>query len=222
MELAHGGDLFLDEIEALSLVHQAKLLRFLENGEYQKVGASETHQATVRVIAATNESLEDLVEKGKFREDLLYRLSGHKLVIPPLRERLEDVGELCQFFLRNSSGGLRKMLEEDALTVLKTYSWPGNIRQLKRICERLCLLAPLPVIRGEDVKKVLFGEAQKLVDVKFSLEKGLGGLLESYEKSVLSYALEQIDDVEELAKKLKISRSSLYKKIKDFELEIKK
>ena len=222
VELAHGGDLFLDEIEALSLVHQAKLLRFLENGEYQKVGASETHQATVRVIAATNESLEDLVEKGKFREDLLYRLSGHKLVIPPLRERLEDVGELCQFFLRNSSGGLRKMLEEDALTVLKTYSWPGNIRQLKRICERLCLLAPLPVIRGEDVKKVLFGEAQKLVDVKFSLEKGLGGLLESYEKSVLSYALEQIDDVEELAKKLKISRSSLYKKIKDFELEIKK
>ena len=222
VELAHGGDLFLDEIEALSLVHQAKLLRFLESGEYQKVGSHETQTANVRVIAATNESLDQLVEKEKFREDLLYRLSGHKLDLPPLRDRSEDIDELSQFFINQRGAALKKMIEPDALKVMKGYSWPGNVRQLKRVCERLCLLAPLPVIRDEDVKKLLFGEVQKLDNTPFSLDKGLGALIDSYEKNILNYALEQFDDVEELAKKLKISRSSLYKKIKDHGLEIKK
>src|SRR5690606_7961747 len=93
-EAAHGGDLFLDEIEALAPAHQAKLLRFLETGEVRRVGAKDTIQVQTRVIAATNRNLNQLVSEGKFREDLLWRLSGKKIVLPPLRERREDIPEL--------------------------------------------------------------------------------------------------------------------------------
>ncbi len=222
VERAHGGDLFLDEIEALSLSHQAKLLRFLESGEFQKVGSTETQFVSVRIIAATNEKLEELVSKEKFREDLMYRLSGHKLTIPPLRDRKEDIKELCQNFLANRDVLMKKTMGEDALNALEGYSWPGNVRQLKRICEHLSLMAPLPIIRSEDVaRSLVHGGSQSATEV-ISLEKGLQKLLEDYERRVIIEALKLDLDVDELAKKLKISRSSLYKKVKDHNLELKK
>jgi len=215
VEIAHGGDLFLDEIEALSLSHQAKLLRFLESGEFQKVGATEAQHVDVRVIAATNEKLTDLVGQEKFREDLMYRLSGHKLEIPPLRERKEDIKALCQHFLSQREITMKKSMGEDALEELKKYSWPGNVRQLKRVCEHLALMAPLPIIRAEDVRNLLYKENSVAPTDSINLEKGLPVLLQDYEKAILKQALEMDIDVDDLAKKLQISRSSLYKKVKD-------
>lgn len=222
VERAHGGDLFLDEIEALSLNHQAKLLRFLESGEFQKVGATEVQRVDVRVIAATNEKLKDLVKNGKFREDLMFRLSGHKLEIPPLRERLDDIKELCQYFLSQRDVSMKKTMAEDALEQLCQYSWPGNVRQLKRICEHLALMAPLPIIRDTDVKALLFSSRTPQVSQDISFDQGLGKLMEEYEARLLKEVLQQNLDVDELAKKLKISRSSLYKKVKDHGLDFKK
>ena len=222
VERAHGGDLFLDEIEALSLNHQAKLLRFLESGEFQKVGATDIQKVDIRIIAATNEKLTKLVEQEKFREDLMYRLSGHKLEIPPLRSRSDDIKALCQHFLSQRGVTMKKTIDEDGINELSQYSWPGNVRQLKRVCEHLALMAPLPIIRAQDVREHLFQSDTPTVSSSVSLEKGLGELMVDYEKSVLQYALEQNLDVDDLAKKLKISRSSLYKKVKDHNLEIKK
>ncbi|MCB0379064.1 MAG: sigma-54-dependent Fis family transcriptional regulator [Bdellovibrionales bacterium] len=222
VEMAHGGYLFLDEVEALSPVHQAKLLRFLESGEYQSVGSQQTQTVKVKVIAASNEPLQEMVEAGQFREDLLYRLSGHRLSLPPLQDRKEDIEELSQHFFSQRGESVRKQLDDDALEKLKAYSWPGNVRQLKRVCERLLLHAPLPVIRDVDVDNILFGERPSIQGQSYSLQKGLAELTNEFEKSVLTYAIDKNDDVEELAKILKISRSSLYKKIKDHGLELKK
>jgi DNA-binding NtrC family response regulator len=222
VERAHGGDLFLDEIEALSLNHQAKLLRFLESGEFQKVGSNDIQKVDVRVIAATNEKLTELVKNGKFREDLMFRLSGHKLEIPPLRERKDDIKELCQFFLSQRDVSLKKTIGEDAIEELKKYTWPGNVRQLKRVCEHLALMSPLPIIRDIDVRKILFVNSQVSTSETISIDNGLSHLIENYEKQILIHSLNLDLDVDELAKKLQISRSSLYKKIKDHGLEFKK
>lgn len=226
VEVAHGGDLFLDEIEALSLNHQAKLLRFLESGEFQKVGSTEVQRVSLRIIAATNENLQKLVEKEKFRQDLMFRLSGHRLNLPPLRERKEDIGELCHFFMSQRDVTLKKTIDPQALEILQDFSWPGNVRQLKRVCEHLSLMAPLPIVRAEDVHSILRGQGQgTVVSSKasfFDLSQGLAKLLEDYESRILTFALLQNLDVDDLAKQLKISRSSLYKKVKDHQLEFKK
>ena len=219
--LAHGGDLFIDEIEALSLPFQAKLLRFLETGEYFPVGSSEVRHSQVRIVAATNECLESLVEKSLFRKDLYFRLCGYHLKIPPLRERLEDIEPLCHFFLRKRLGRSAKRMDPEALEALKKYSWPGNVRELKRACERLNLHAPLPIIRSLDVRELMLGASGPRATGQYRLGLGLQQLLADHEKNVLSFALEQSDDVDILAKLLKISRSSLYKKVKDYGLEIK-
>jgi DNA-binding NtrC family response regulator len=222
VEQAHGGDLFLDEIEALSLNHQAKLLRFLENGEFQKVGATETQKVQVRIIAATNEKLHELVDKEKFREDLMYRLSGHKLELAPLRDRPQDIKALCQHFLGQRDLTLKKSVGEDALAELQKYSWPGNVRQLKRVCEHLALMSPLPIIRAEDVRALLHQQAAPQSSGQVNLDLGLAQLMQNHEKAVLEQALELDMDVDDLARKLQISRSSLYKKVKDYQLELKR
>ena len=220
-EAAHGGDLFLDEVEALPLSQQAKLLRFLENGEVRRVGAKESVRVQVRVIGATNQNLDALVREGKFREDLLWRLNGRKLLLPPLRERADDVGDLAVHFLANERPRRNKLLAPDAIEALKEHSWPGNVRELKRVCEQLCLYAPLPVIRREDVVKVLPTAARAPTSSTSSidLQQGLGDLLNAYEAELIRVALARKNDVDEAAALLKISRSSLYKKMKDYNIE---
>ena len=222
VEIAQGGDLFLDEIENLSLSHQAKLLRFLEGGEYQKVGSQRTQHSQVRVIAATNEPLEEWVAQKKFRKDLLYRLSTHKLILPPLRERKEDIKALCHYFLYQRTGH-KKTLDQGGLEILENYSWPGNIRELKKTCEKLCLIAPLPIIRKEDVQSLGLGsmDHSRLADAS-DLNQGLNALMSNYEKRVFENALKITHEVDTLTRVLKISRSSLYKKIKEHGLELRK
>lgn len=218
-EASHGGDLFLDEIEALSLPLQAKLLRFLENGEVRRVGAKDTVIVKSRILSATNRSLEDMVKEKSFREDLLYRLSGKKVRIPPLRERTEDIPLLAKYFLEKDRVR-KKTLTAEASEVMQAYSWPGNVRELKRFCEQLCLVAPLPLIREEDVKLLLSPTAgtSNSGTQNYDLQLGLIKLLENEEKKMIEQALKQISDIDEAARALQISRSSLYKKIKDYNI----
>lgn len=213
-EAAHGGDLFLDEVEALSLPHQAKLLRFLETGEIRRVGGKETIHVENRVIAATNRNLNQLVAEGKFREDLLWRLSGKKIILPPLRERIDDIAELARHFLAIDKTR-KKDLGDDALQAMREYSWPGNVRELKRVCERLLVKAPLPVIRKEDVLQLLRPQTSATNTGSIDLNRGLAELVNEFEAKIIEKALAHNNDIDEVAKLLKISRSSLYKKIKD-------
>lgn len=213
-EASQGGDLFLDEIEALSLPHQAKLLRFLETGEVRRVGSKDAIFVQSRVIAATNRNLNQLVTEGKFREDLLWRLSGKKILLPPLRERLEDVNELTRHFLARDKAR-HKEIGEDAMQVLKDYGWPGNVRELKRVCEQLILTAPLPVLRKEDVLHVIRPQTPSSTTNHVDLSRGLAELVNEFEAQMIQKALERHNDIDDVAKLLKISRSSLYKKIKD-------
>ncbi|KHD87595.1 MAG: transcriptional regulator [Bdellovibrio sp. ArHS] len=221
-EAAHGGDLFLDEIEALPLSQQAKLLRFLETGEVRRVGAKESTTVKTRVIAATNRSLEKMVAAGEFREDLLYRLSSQRIELPALRERLEDIDELARHFLEAERPRRNKTIAEDGLAALKKYNWPGNVRELKRVCEQLSLTSPLPFIRDEDVAAWLKPAATALGAPSYTtidFNKGLNTLVEEFEAHAIRTCLKQTRDVEEAAKVLQVSRSNLYKKIKDYKID---
>jgi len=216
-EAANGGDLFLDEIEALPLNQQAKLLRFLESGEVRKVGAKEAIHVKVRVIAASNQPLHDMVKQQKFREDLLFRLTSRRLQLPPLRDRLEDIEILAKHFLRLERQQGLKILSPESILRLKAHTWPGNVRELKRVVEHLSLSAPLLIIRGEDVDRLLGLASGGGPMEEFALEKGLTALVESFEKKVLLQALERSQkDVDKAAELLQISRSNFYKKMKDY------
>jgi DNA-binding NtrC family response regulator len=143
-DMAHGGTLFLDEISNLNLEIQGKLLRVLEAGEFKPVGATQFHRTDVRVVTATNQDLRSLVQEGAFREDLFYRLNVVPLYIPPLRERKEDIPLLAYHFLRFFCRKIGKRIEgfsDEALETLVHYDWPGNVRQLKNVIERLVIMA---------------------------------------------------------------------------------
>jgi len=219
-DAASGGDLFLDEIEALPLTQQVKLLRFLESGEVRKVGAKEAHRVQVRVIAASNQNLEALVKEGKFREDLLFRLKAKKILLPPLRDRLEDVEDLAKFFLSQERPRSNKIFTPEAFETLKKYRWPGNVRELRRVCEQLSLASPLPMIRPLDVSKILTLDTPVPATDVPTDGLGLQEMIERFEASVIQRTLTDTRDIEASARQLKISRSSLYKKIKDYGLEV--
>lgn len=220
-EAANNGDLFLDEVEALPLNLQAKLLRFLESGEIRRVGAKETSHVNVRVIAATNQNLNQLVKAGQFREDLLWRLSGKKILLPSLRDRKEDIVTLAEFFLNQQRPKRNKTLSPEAKEFLSQHRFPGNVRELKRLCEQIALYSPLPIIRKEDVSRFLPSEVQNTTSGEaLDLSEGLTALLERFESHVIRQALTTGKEIDQVAQLLKISRSSLYKKIKDYNIEI--
>ncbi|MGE0632045.1 MAG: sigma-54-dependent transcriptional regulator [Pseudobdellovibrionaceae bacterium] len=219
-EAAQGGDLFLDEIEALTLPLQVKLLRFLESGEIRKVGARESRKVNTRVITASNQNLKELVKAGKFREDLLYRLSSRKIELPPLRERADDIPDLARHFLFLEKPRRNKQLTDEALLYLKTQGWPGNVRELKRVLEQASLSSPLPLIRKEDLTRLTSTEFSQQ-NISYDLSQGLGPLISKIEADIIRKTLAESKDVDDAAKRLQISRSNLYKKIKDYEIEVK-
>ncbi|MDD5036603.1 MAG: nif-specific transcriptional activator NifA [Methylococcaceae bacterium] len=153
-ELANQGTIFLDEIGEISLSFQAKLLRVLQEGEFERVGGIQTLKVRVRIIAATNRNLEDEVEEGRFREDLYYRLNVMPINMPPLRERLEDIPELSQFLLSRISkqqGDRALEIKESAIRLLMRHDWPGNVRELENTLERAAIMSPNGVIDREAV-----------------------------------------------------------------------
>ncbi len=215
-EAAHGGDLFLDEIEALPLSQQAKLLRFLESGEIRKVGAKESIIVQTRIIAASNQPLNQLITEKKFREDLYFRLSSQKIEMSPLRNRTDDISDIAKFFIDQEKPRRNKSFDTDAIQALKKYSWPGNVRELKRVCEQLVLTSPLPMIRKDDVERFLQNSSGEILssenlDLNISLDDFMG----IQEKKMIEFVLKNTPDIDSAVLKLKVSKSNLYKKIKD-------
>ena len=154
VELAEEGTLFLDEIGDMPLASQTKLLRFLEDRRFERVGGTETLEADVRIVAATNRGLSGMVETGQFREDLYYRLQVFAIILPPLRERLEDIPLLAVYFAQRMAEHLSKRvthLVPEAFSVLQGYAWPGNVRELEHAIQRAVIVCPGPAIRAEDV-----------------------------------------------------------------------
>src|SRR5580658_2535629 len=165
-EVAHTGTLFLDEIGELDSRMQAKLLRVLDGQAYFRLGGSRKVLADVRVVAATNLSLDEAVLSGKFRRDLFHRLDAFRLHLPPLRERVEDIGPLAVWFLRESP----LTLSDEALGMLEDYSWPGNIRELRNSLSKAILFAPGPQIEPRDLPIEIMDGRNDSADEEYSLD----------------------------------------------------
>jgi DNA-binding NtrC family response regulator len=212
-ELAEGGTLFLDEIANLPLKNQPKLLRVLETGEFERVGSSKTRRANVRVVSATNADLNEEVNQGRFRQDLLFRLNTVEIHLPPLRHRREDVGALADYFLRQHSAKYRKSLtgfDKAASQALVNHSWPGNVRELDHAIERAVLMAQGEVVRATDLGLQGGRDApRRLEDMS----------LEEVEAFLIQRTLAQCDgNVSRAAEKLGLSRSALYRRLQRFGL----
>jgi len=208
-ELAEGGTLFLDEIANLPLPQQAKLLRVLETGEYERVGASRARRADVRVVAATNADIQAEVKSGRFREDLLFRLNTVEIRLPPLRERRADVPLLAAYFLRRYASRYRKAAKEfapDAMELLLRHSWPGNVRELDHAVERAVLMTEGGRVQARDLGLGGGGDGAGALD-QMSLEE--------VERVLIQKALTRAaGNVSEAAKALGLSRSALYRRLK--------
>nr|WP_219115656.1 sigma 54-interacting transcriptional regulator [Janthinobacterium sp. UMAB-56] len=152
VDTAQGGTLFLDEIGDVPLSMQVKLLRLIESGTFRRVGSVETQHANFRLVAATHKSLETMMARGEFRQDLYYRISAFPIALPPLRQRPEDIALLVQSFLRRAAGGKRTLtIDAEAMAQLQQRAWPGNIRELRNVLERASLYADDGVIRVEQL-----------------------------------------------------------------------
>jgi len=212
IQSAHNGTLFLDEVGELPLNVQAKLLRFLENGECQTVGQTKTEKVNVRVIAATNRDLFKEVENGNFREDLFYRLNVVPLAIPCLRERGGDIELLinhlsAQVALKHSINVPRFSVK--AMELCKRYTWPGNIRELKNFCERMVILLGGKTINAENLPVEITAEQQTKVSNPFSLPEG-GVILEQLEAQLIQQAMEKSHgNQSKAARLLGLTRSAL-------------
>lgn len=164
-ELADGGTLFLDEIGDISASAQVKLLRVLQEREFERVGGSKTIKVNVRLVAATNRNLEEMVKNGTFREDLYYRLNVIPIDLPPLRERGDDIEQLVNFFLQKSMNNHKKrvVITEEAMDILSQYSWPGNVRELENTIERIVLMGSEEGISADEMLLLLPAFNQKLM-----------------------------------------------------------
>ncbi|MDJ0653162.1 MAG: sigma-54 dependent transcriptional regulator [Xanthomonadales bacterium] len=213
-EMASGGTLFLDEIANIPVVQQAKLLRVLEEGEFERVGSSRTQKVDVRVISATNADPAELAKEDRFRQDLLFRLNTVEITMPPLRNRREDIQPLSEMFLRQLSdkyGRENLTLSEAALAALQSHSWPGNVRELGHVVERALLMCS-----GDEIEPghlhLAAGDAPL---------QGLEGLpLEEAERMLVQAALERAGgNIMEAAGQLGLSRSAMYRRLEKYGLK---
>ncbi len=212
-ELADQATLFLDEIANVPLGQQAKLLRVIETGEFERLGSSRTRRVDVRIISATNANLADEVASGRFRQDLLFRLNTIEIRLPPLRDRREDMPLLAQHFLRQHAQRYRKRLtgfESGAMQVLLEHSWPGNVRELDHAIERSVLMAQGPLVKPGDLGLRTGREsAARLEDMS----------LEDVECFLIKKAMSRYDgNVSQAAKALGLSRSALYRRLQRYGL----
>ncbi len=223
-ELAHGGTIFLDEVCDMSPSAQAKVLRVLQEQQFERVGGAETIHVDVRVISATNIDVKAAIDEGKFREDLFYRLNVIPIHVPPLAERRGDIPIITAYFLEKflKEHGLgTKEISDGGMEYLVNQPWPGNIRQLKNIVERLCVMVQKEVIDTPDIKKHLESYEVKAPyggDVS-SLKKAR----EDFEKEYIVRALVANDkNISLTAKDLGIERTNLHRKIKQYDIDVDK
>jgi len=210
-ELADGGSIFLDEVGDLHEASQAKLLRVLQDGEFQRLGGEQSIRVTVRVISATNRRLDELIADGKFRQDLFYRLSVVPIRVPALRERREDVRDLVAYFLAEfcaRNNFKPKTMDDEVLPVLERYDWPGNVRELRNAVERMAILTPGNRITVDSVP----------LEIRLppaSAVTGLHGVRDAAERDRIVEALEQTNwNVSGAARILGVERTNLHKRIR--------
>ena len=189
-ELANGGTIFLDEVSEISFHIQAKLLRILQDKKVRRIGNSREVPVNVRILAATNRNLEEMIEKNSFREDLYYRLNVIPLFIPPLRERREDIPVLAHSFLRRFAAKLHKpiaRISETALQKLHLYTWPGNIRELENVIERAVNIVEGPIILSEHI--VIYHDALPKPHTLTADRRTLDEIMMETEREILKAAL---------------------------------
>ncbi len=221
-ELADGGTLFLDEIGDMSLPAQAKMLRVLQEGVVTRVGGSRPIEVDVRILAATNKDLDEEIGAGRFREDLLYRLSVIPIRVPPLRERREDIPMLIQHFIELAAHSERiapRPFTPEAVQALQGLDWPGNVRELRNTVERLLILAPGDAVSEADVRALTAGAGSAGA---FSAELDAATFSEFKDLTERAYLLHQLRrhdwNVSETARQIEMPRSNLYKKIERYGL----
>ncbi len=227
-ELANRGTLFLDEIADMSLSTQAKVLRVLQEMKFERIGGEKSINVDVRVIAATNKNIQEEIRAGRFREDLYFRINVIPIFVPPLRDRIEDLLELIDFFMgkfKRSTDEPPRRFSEDSLQLLGTYSWPGNIRELKNFIERINIMTEEKVISADSVRRFLTSrtdwekdellkgfESMKLIEAK-----------DEFEREFLVKKLEENEqNITRTSRALGITPSHLHNKIKKHGIEIKK
>lgn len=232
-EQADGGTLFLDEIGDMSLSTQAKVLRALQEQQFTRVGGTKLMKVDVRVLAASNKDLEKEISKGHFREDLYYRLNVVPIVVPPLRERREDIPALVRHFMKThvEEQGLRmKDVSPEAMAVFQQYEWPGNIRELRNLIERLMIMVPGFVIEASHAAMSLQGRTSGVVPLANNtanplLAKSYDSLRDArnaFEKEYISRKLREHHwNISRTAEDLKIERSHLHRKIKLLDVEMR-
>ena len=212
------GTLFFDEVTHLPLSTQAKLLRAIEKQEVTPVGSTEPYTTTARVIAATTRDLTLEIAAGRFQEDLFYRLDGVKICIPPLRERLDDIPELVEFFIGKHARAMGRkvsMASSDAIRLLMSAQWKGTVRQLDNAIERAVMMCDGSQVRPCDLPPDLRGAEQPLPDTD-----DLRSALRHYERLHILRVLDQFPDKREAAKRLKLGLSSLYRKIEELGIDL--
>lgn len=211
-KLADGGTLFLDEIGNLSLELQAKLLRVIETGQFEPIGSSRTQASDIRLIVATNANLDSLVGQGVFREDLLFRLNTFEIELPPLRNRIEDITPLANYFLERYKAKYKKpnaQFDADALSHLSQHSWPGNIRELDHVLQRAILLSTGDVISMKDltIKSASPTAGEDWLNMTFT----------EVEVRLIEHALESCDgNIKQAAERLGIGRNALYRRLEKY------
>jgi two-component system, NtrC family, response regulator HydG len=218
-ELADSGTLFLDEIGDISQSLQVKLLRVLQDGEFERVGGEKTLNTNVRVISATNRNLQKLMSEGKFREDLYYRLSVIPVYLPPLRERQEDIPILTEYFLNkfaNKFNRTKPQLSDQAMELLLKYFYPGNIRELENLIERLTVISTNHIIEHN----ILAGHLSNYIPGNLTFDGILlEQAVESFEKNLIIKAMKNANGIKNrAAKSLGISTSVLYYKLEKYDL----
>jgi DNA-binding NtrC family response regulator len=227
-EQAEGGTLFLDEIGDMPVAMQAKLLRVLEEGEVERVGGDKPIKVNVRVVVATHRNLEDLVKQNTFRRDLFHRVYVFPLMLPPLRERVEDFRELAAHFARQvaaQNGWKEKIFAADAVIELRRYGWPGNVRELRNVVERLILLSNDENITAADVRLILPTSGSAAGGPANSGDGAASGTLaertEAFEREVLREEIRRHNfHMTNVARALGLERSHLYKKCQQLGIDL--
>jgi Nif-specific regulatory protein len=219
MELADGGTVFLDEAGDISQELQTKLLRFLQEREFERVGGTKPVRVDVRIIAATNRDLEVAVKESRFREDLFHRLNVIPIHLPGLKERKEDIPALARYFLQRFSVETKKAftdIAQDALNKLLSYPWPGNVRELANVIERAVVLGEGPTLKFQDLPaRIVFAEPARLQD-SFSYHEAV----DAYRRELIQRALAQSrGNRAAAAKALGLHRTHFFKLIKSLGIE---
>jgi two-component system nitrogen regulation response regulator NtrX len=225
-DLANGGTLFLDEIGDMSLKTQAKILRILQEHKFERVGGNRTIDIDVRVIAATNKELQEEIREGNFREDLYFRLNVLPFLVPPLRERKEDIPLLCQHFLDffcSKEARENKIMSEEAMLAMLNYNWPGNVRELKNLVERLVIMTPGKEIRLRNLPHSFQQNGQKIPVQMAEQEPMPDSYREAKEQFERMFLLEKLKknnwNVSRTAEVIGLERSNLHRKIKASNIE---